>query len=261
LFVPFHIKIPLELAAAATVTILVVLVLNIQQPEIQMMQTPIAAKSQRLVDKLKADRIAPAVKKQAEPPATVLEETPAKVSDSKPVTSTRRSKIKTAKPSFQRESKPPTSFMAKAESNQAAGKGHPIVLVLVPKTGVIGGAFKPSTAMQASPLLESEESTVEKESAHTDSFERKIDAGEKDRTVDLLARIKHIIDRSQGNVLTVEYDGQAEQIQSIDTEIPAKNYESFCRELTGVATFQTPPPDLADKDPVMIRVHIRLISL
>jgi hypothetical protein len=151
--------------------------------------------------------------------------------------------------------------MAKAESNQAAGKGHPIVLVLVPKTGVIGGAFKPGIAMQASPLLESEESTVEKESAHTDSFERKIDAGEKDRTVDLLDRMKHIIDRAQGNVLTVEYDGQAEQIQSIDAEIPAKNYESFCRELTGVATFQTPPPDLADKDPVMIRVHIRLISL
>ena len=150
--------------------------------------------------------------------------------------------------------------MAKAESKQAAGKGHPIALALVLKTGVIGGAFKPGIAMQAAPLLESEESTVEKESAHTDSFERKIDGGEKDRTADLLVRMKYIIDRAQGKVLTVEYDEQAEQLKSIYAKIPAKNYESFCRELTSLAAFQNPPPDLTDKDLETIQVHIRFLS-
>jgi hypothetical protein len=260
LFVPFHIKIPLELAAAATVTILVVLVLNIQQPEIQMMKIPTGTTSQSMGEEPKADRIKPALKKQAEPPAPVLEETPAKESDSGTVMLPRRSKIITDTPSIQREAKPSSSFMAKAESKKSAGEGHPIELALVLKTGVIGGVSKPGITMQAAPLLESDESTVEKESALTDSFERKIDALGKNRTADLLSRMKHIIDHAQGKILTVEYDRHAEQLKSIFAEIPAKNYESFCTQLTGLATFQNPPPDLADKDLEMIQVRIRFLS-
>jgi hypothetical protein len=260
LFVPFHIKIPLELAAAATLIILVVLVLNIQQPEIQMTKIPIGTPSQRLDEKPKTDLMKPVLKKHAEPPATVNEEAPARLSDSGPVMLPRRSKIKTATRSIQRESEPSSSFMAKAESKQDAAKGHPIELALVLKTGIIGGTFKPGIVMQAAPLLEGRESTVETESTHTNSFEKKIDAGEKDRTSDLLARIKHIIDHAQGKVLAVKYDGQAEQLQSIDAEIPAENFESFCTQLTGLAAFQNPPPDVTDNDLETIRVHIRFLS-
>jgi hypothetical protein len=259
LFLPFHIKIPLELAAAATVTILVVLVLNIQQPEIKMLKIPIGTPSQRLGEKPKTDLMKPALKKQAEPPATGIEEAPAKLSDSEPVMLPRRSEIKTATRSIQRESKPSSSFMAKAESEQDAGKGHPIELALVLKT-VVGGTFKPGIVMQAEPLLEGRESTVETESTPANSFEKKIASGEKDRTSDLLARIKHIIHHAQGKVLAVKYDGQAELLQSIDAEIPAENYESFCTQLTGLAAFLNPPPDVTDNDLETIRVHIRFLS-
>ena len=103
LFVPFHIKIPLELAAAATVTILVVLVLNIQQTEIQMMKPLTGTTSQSMGQNLKKDLLKPALKKQAEPPATVLEETPPKLSDNRPVRLTRRSGIKTDMPLIQKK--------------------------------------------------------------------------------------------------------------------------------------------------------------
>ena len=260
-FVPFHIKIPLELAAAATVTILVVLVLNIQQPEIQMMKPLTGTTSQTTGKNLKADHIKPALKKPAEPPATVLEESPAKRSDNESVRLTRRSRIKTDTPLLQKEAKSFSSIMAKGESTPAAEKGrHPIELVLLLKTGVIGGTFKPGIAMQAAPLLESQKSTVEKESAHTDSFERKIDAGEKDRTTDLVARIKHIIDDVQGKVLAVEYDGHAEKLPFIDAEIPARSYESFCTQLTGLTSFKIPPPDVANKDLETILVRIRFLT-
>ena len=261
LFVPFHIKIPLELAAAATVTILVVFVLNIQQPEIQMMQIPTASKSQRLAEKPKEDRIKPAFKKEAERPAPVFEEAPAKLSDSEPVMLARRSGAKSVTPSIQMESEPTFSVLAKKKARQPGGKGHPIELALVLKTGVIGGAYKPGIAMKAAPLRESDSSTAEKKSAHTDFFERKIGAGRKDRAADLLPRMKYIIDLVKGKVLTVEYDRQAERLKSIFAEIPAKNYESFCRELTGLAKFQNPPPDLSDKDLETIQVRIRFISL
>ena len=259
LFVPFHIKIPLELAAAATVTIFVVLVLNIQQPEIQKMKILTGTTSQSMGENPKMDLVKPALKKHAEPPATVFEETPAKESD-KPAIFARKSKIKTVTPSIQRESKLSSSFMAKAESKQAAGKGHPIELALVLKTDVIGGTLKPGIAMHAAPLLESDESTVEKESHHIDSFERRIDAREKYRSADLLARIKHIIDREQGKILIVKYDEQAKQLQSIDIEIPAQSYKSFCTRLTGLATFQNPRPVLSDKDLKTIQVRIRFLS-
>ncbi len=261
LFVPFHIKIPLELAAAATVAILVVLVLNIQQPEFQMMQIPKASKSQRFAEKPKEDRIKSTFKKENESPEPVLEEAPAKLSDSEHVMLARRSKSKTVKPSIQRESEPSSSFMAKAESNQAAVKGQPIELTLVLKTGVIGGAYKPGIAMQTAPLLESDESTAEKKRADIDSFGRKIEAGEKDHANNLPSSMKHIIDLVKGKILTVEYDRQAEQLKSISAEIPAKSYKLFCRELARLATFQNPPPDLTDKDPETIQVRIRFISL
>jgi len=258
LFVPFHIKIPLELAAAATVMILVVLVLNIQQPEIQMMKIPTASKSQRLADQSKEDRIKPEFKKEAKSLTPVLKEAPAKPPDSEHVMLARRSKTKTVKPSIQRESEPRSSVLAKAK--QPAGKGQRIELALVLKTGVIGGFYEPGIAMQAAPLLESDENTAEKEKADIDSFGRKIDAGRKDRAVDLLLRVKHIIDLVKGKVLTVEYGRQAEQLKSIYAKIPAKNYESFCRELTRLAAFQNPPPDLTDKDLETIQVRIRFLS-
>ena len=261
LFVPFHIKIPLELAAAATVTILVVLVLNIQQPEIQMMKIPTASKSQRLAKKPKEDRIKQEFKKEAESPAPVLEEVPAKLSDSEPVLLYQKSIGKTARAPIEKKFEASSSVLAKTKLKQEIKKSEPIELALVFKTGVIGGTYKPGIAMQAAPLLESDERTVEKESAHTDSFERKIDAGKKGRTADLLSRMKYIIDHAQGKILTVEYDRQAEQLKSIYAEIPAKSYESFCTQLTGLAAFQNPPPDLTDKDLETIQVRIRFISL
>jgi len=72
--------------------------------------------------------------------------------------------------------------------------------------------------------------------------------------------MKYIIDLVKGKVLTVEYDRKAERLKSIFAEIPAKNYKSFCRELTGLGTFQNSPPDLSDKYPEMIQVRIRFLS-
>jgi len=260
LFVPFHIKIPLELAAAATVTILVVLVLNIQQPEIQMMKLPAASTSQRMAEKPKEGLIKPDLKKEAGRPTPVFEEVPAKASDAENVWFARRSSTKSVPPSIQVESEPKSSVLAKKKASQFAGKGHSIELALVLKTGAIGGAYKPGIAMQAAPLLENDESTVEKKSARTDSFERKIDARRRDRATDLLPRMEYIIDHLQGKVLTLEYDRHAGQLKSIFAEIPAKNYKSFCRELTGLATFQSPPPGLTNKYPEMIQVRIRFLS-
>ncbi len=261
LFVPFHIKIPLELAAAATVTILVFFVLNIQQPEIQMMQIPKASKAQRLADKSKQDRIKPAFKKVAKSLAPVLEEAPAKPQDSEHVKLARESKVESAKPAIQRKFEPTSYVLAKAKKRKAVREGEPIKLALVLKTGDIGSFYEPGIAIKAAPLLESDEKATESERADIDSFGGKPEAGKIGPATDLLSRMKHIIGLVQGKILTVDYDSQAKQLKSIHAKIPAKSYKLFCRKLARLATFQSPPPDLADKDLEMIKVHIRFISL
>jgi hypothetical protein len=259
LFVPFHIKIPLELAAAATVSILVVLVLNIQEPEIKKIKIAEVPTSQSMAGKSKEDFIKPVIKNEAHRPAQVLEEAPAKASDAENVGIARRSGAKRVAPSLQMESERTPSVLTKKKAGQPAGKGHPIELALVLKTGLVGSAHKTGMAMQAAPLLESAESSVQKKSVHTDFFERKIGAGEKDRGADLFGRMKYIIDHAQGKVLTVEHDGHTERLKSILAEIPTKNYDAFCTDLNGLATFQSPPPGLAHKDLEMIQVRIRFL--
>ena len=261
LFVPFHIKIPLELAAVATVTILVFFVLNIQQPEIQMMQIPKASKSQRLADKSKEDRIKPAFKKEAKSLAPVLEEAPAKPPDSEHVKLARKATVESAKPAIQRKSEPTSHVLAKAKKRNAVREDEPIKLALVLKTGDIRSFYEPGVAIKAAPLLESDEKATESERANIDSFGGKLKAGKRGPATDLLSRMKHIIGLVQGEVLTVEYESQAEQLKSIHAKIPAKNYKLFCRKLARLATFQSPPPDLTDKDLETIQVHIRFISL
>jgi hypothetical protein len=213
-----------------------------------------------MAKKPKENRIEPAFKKEAGRSTSVFEEAPANLSEREPVLRYQKSMGKTARAPIEKDFEASPSPFKKEKVKQEAEKSEFIELALVIKTGVIGGADKPGIAMQAAPLLESGESTIEKESTHTDFFERKIGAGEKDRAADLLPRMKYIIDLVQGKVLTVEYDRQAERLKSIFAEIPAKNYESFCRELAGLATFQSPPPGLKDKKLEMIQVHIKLIS-
>ena len=260
LFVPYGIKIPLELSAAATVAILVVLVFNIQQPEIQMMQIPKAYKSERLAEKPKEDRIKPAFKKEAESPAPVLEEAPAKLSDSEHVMLAREATVESAKPAIQRKSEPTSYVLAKAKKRKAVKEGEPIKLALVLKTGDIISFYEPGIAIKATPLLESDEKATESKRADIDSFGGELEAGKRGPATDLLSRMKHIIGLVQGKVLTVDYDSQAEQLKSIHAKIPAKSYKLFCRKLARLATFQSPPPDLTDKDLETIQVRIRFLS-
>ncbi len=245
LFVPFRIKIPLQLAAAATAAILVVLVWNIQQPEIQTMQPSKAYKVEGFAETPKADHIKPALKKEAKRLLSIAEEAPGRLSDSEHRMLARKSKDKTTvQPSIQVKPEPSSSFFSKAR--QSAGKGQPIELALVLKTGDIGRAYAPDIAMESAPLLESDDKTVENERADKHSFGRKIEAIQKDPVDDLLSTMKQIIRPLKGKILAVEYHKQEERIKSIHVQIPTKSYGSFCNELEKLATFKTPPPALID---------------
>ena len=242
LFVPFKIKIPLQLAAAATASILVVMVFIHQKSEYQKMQPLKASKSEWFAEKSK-------------PPTPVLEEAPGRLSDSEQGMSAQRSRVKTpVQPSIQSESKPPSSVLAKARPS--AGKGQPIELAMILKPVFIGGAYAPDIAIQTMPLPEGDKKTIEQERTDKDTFERKFEAGQKNQINDVLLRMKHIIWPLKGKVLTTEHQKQKNRLKSIQVQIPAENYASFCRELTRLGTFKTPPPALSDQSLETVKLLI-----
>ncbi len=255
LFVPFKIKIPLQLAAAATASILVVMVLSLQKSEYQKMQPLKASKSEWFAEKSKADHLTPEFKTKTKPPAPVLEEVPGRLSDSEQGMPAQRSRVKTrVQPSIQSESEPSSSVLEKAMPS--VGKGQPVELALLLKPIVISRSYAPDMAMQTTPFPENDKKTIEKERTDKDFLEGKIEAGQKYQVDDLLLRMNHIIRPLKGKILSKEYHKQKGRLTSIQVQIPAKNYASFCRELTRLATFKTPPPDLSDKGLEMVMLLI-----
>lgn len=260
LFIPFRIKIPLELAAAATITILVFFVFNIQQKEGPSVQILSGSISEKMAEKPTEDRTKLAFEKEAKGVAPVLEPAPATPSDKEQIRLARKSKaITIVQPSIQRESTPPASVLGKAEEAPPNIKDKTIELALVLKTGPAGDGYRLGAAMETARFQKKDEKAAGTESSDSKFFERNVTAKHNGPVPDLLPSLKNIIHRSQGKVSTVEFDTQTDRLKSMDAEIPAQSYPSFCRKLARLATFQAPPPTLSDKDLDSIQVHISFI--
>lgn len=257
LFVPFHIKIPLELAAAATMAILVIAVLNIQQAE-KIAQIPTVATYQKADKEPGLIPLKPAFKKEgAKGSAQVLEEAPEKLSDSSNIMIARKSKAKPLKRAHESKFASPLPTLEKVIAKQDFGTSKPIELVLLQKTEFIDSAY---VTKDAASSLERDIVRDEKESTVKSSIERQVAAGQIAPDANLLHKVKNLIKLIDGRVLSEEYESQTGQFESIYAELPAKQYEKFCEKLTRFAAFQSPPPDISDKEKETIKVHIRFKS-
>ena len=108
------------------------------------------------------------------------------------------------------------------------------------------------------PLSEGDKKTIEQKRTDKDFLEGKIEVGQKNQVDDLLVRINHIIWPLKGHILVKEYHKQKDRLTSIQVQIPAENYASFCRELNRLGAFKTPPPALSDQRLETVRLLINL---
>jgi len=260
LFIPFRIKIPLEFAAAATITILVFFVFNIQQKEVPSVKILSDSISPKMAEKPTEDRMKSAFEKEAKGVAPSRETILTTPSDKEQIRLTRKSKTTTpAQPSIQRESTLSPPVLGKAEEAPPVTKDKTIELALVLKTGATGDGSGTGTPMKAAQLAKKDENVTVTERSETDFFEKNIPTQQSEPVADLLPGLKNIIRSAQGKVSFVEIDGQTHRLTSIDAEIPAQSYSTFCRDLGRFAIFQAPPRPLSDKDPDTIQVRIRFI--
>jgi hypothetical protein len=74
-----------------------------------------------------------------------------------------------------------------------------------------------------------------------------------------LSKVKDLVYRVNGTVLSMKYEESTGRPELISAEIPAGQYSFFCEKLQQVGTLQSPPPAIMAKDAEGIKIQIRLI--
>ena len=235
LFFPVRIKVPLELATVTAMAIMILTVLNIQQPrkqEIEHIQ-------------LDSDRLMSAKE--------------AKVDAAKPMVKIEAYK---SKPSFE-----------KATAEPSERERQVIELALLVKTEAFSRTYAPSEAKEFAPTPGKRAGTIDEERIDVSSYAKTrigrqevptaeiktrelMQEGRGDET---LSKVKNLVECLDGKVVSIEYEEQTGQPQSIHAEIPAKDYNSFCDGLRDIALLQTTPPTISGEDQEVIQIRIRLI--
>jgi hypothetical protein len=250
LFMPFRIKIPLELAGAAIVAILVVTVfLSIQQTEDRIAKIPKVSTYQRDVLTPPVDHLEKGLKQKAKMPAPVFQKSQEMRSGIKDVMVARKSLEAPMKSAVSEEFEPSPAVSEKPKAGESVRAREPIELVLVLKKEVIARTHTSDMALKSELRDELDTSAEEEVRTPIPSSEREVVSRQGER-------VKHLIGLVKGKVLAVKYDRQTGRLHYIHAEIPANRYESFTERLSRLGTLRTTPPELSEK--ARETVHIRI---
>jgi len=285
LFVPFRIKIPLELAAAATMAVLVFSVLSLQEGD----------REKEVAERLSDGPVGSVLREETKPTPHVAEETRSGLPEAAYVKSAGKSKAEPVKPAPEIGSQSLSLSPEEPGSGLHRRTGGPIELAVLLKTGIPGRTHESHVEVETASDLQRDPGSDQKESADTAyveemaptrkgspvvKTEREQSKKEKPamlprlrkRTVlkdkaipspgdseDFLSKAKYVTERAEGKVLSVEYERESTRLRSISVEIPAKHYGSFCQELIRMAELQSPPPSIPDKGLETIRIRMKLI--
>lgn len=235
LFVPVRIKVPLELATVTVMAILIIAVVHVQQPR----------KQEVAHGPLDSDRLI----------------------------SAKKAKVDANKPTPEMEAFKPIPSFEKATAEPLETESKIIELVLLAKTESLSIAYAPSAAKGVAQTSRKRAGTIDEERMDVSSYAetgigrqavptaetKSREVEQEKRADDTLLKVKGLIERVDGKVMSIEYEKQTEQPQSIRLEIPTKHYNSFCDGLRDIALLQTTPPTISVKNQKVIQIQIRLI--
>ena len=222
LFVPFHVKIPLELATATLLAVLVFSVFHTQLTEKFMVKAPLEQKAME-ANELKAVRKkeVPLKKRPGLPKATF--EAPSRIEKG--------------------------GEMDVAESD--AGSHRPLELTLHLKKRVRGRAMRKPMALMETRTAE-KETAADEEKTYSASVGAAAEASLKEN-------LKNLIEKEGGRVLNVEYDAKNGLPTIIRAEIPANRYQTLYDQLKGMASSLESAPASPQEGQEMISLYIKLL--
>jgi hypothetical protein len=291
MFVPFRIKIPLELATATVLAVFIFFI--VQAPDIKK-EWDLAAQR---AEHSKVEKTAPTDSgvEEISRPAPESKEIPAQP-DREQIAS-RASKMASppAIPSKAKKERPSTAEPALSRTPQlraTAKKSSSLELVLF---------IQPPTINETLPELSGKRSKVhiQKSKSETYSAGKRLKAPleQENRVVapapatetaprgqgaagvvgesqpmdeplesassptHVISGVKKIVRRLQGKVLSVQHEKQTQKPQFIIMEIPARHYHTLLNYLEAVGTLRTPRPKITVKRTETVRIRIRLMPL
>ena len=242
LFFPVRIKVPLELATVTAMAILILAVLNVQQPKKQEI-AHVPLDSDRLMSAKKA-KVDGGEKAEAEPSGTEREIVELALL------------VKTE--AFSRAYAPSEAKgLAPTHGKRAGTIDEERIDVSSYAKTRIGGQAVPTAETKTRELMQEKQavtSPIREREALTDEADVSFSYGD-----ETLSKVKNLVERVDGKIISIEYEEQTEQPQSIHAEIPTEHYNSFCDGLRDIALLQTTPPIISEKDQKLIQIRIRLI--
>jgi len=247
LFVPIRIKIPLEFATAAAVAILILTLWHTHQPGKQIVDMPKGSKPVGIAKRTEmAQEFKPAFGEATVPPSEK-----------------ERGAIQLAL-----LVKPEPTGTAHAPS--PVGEPTPVPEERAKRTQ--GKAIRIASSERARPAegtapIAEKKADELKEEDRPKGFPMREGPVSKDEALlsipfleETLANVRDLVVLEGGKVVSLEYEKQTGRPESINIEIPAKHYHSFCEELKRLAVLQVPPPTMSERDQEVVHIRIRFIS-
>jgi anti-sigma factor RsiW len=232
LFLPFRIKIPLQVAGAVAMAVLAFSVFHFQREEFKVAEAPVVTPKEEVAKK-QADQMAHTEKRAVETkPRPALEKT-----------------------ALQRPST----------------EARPIEVVLLLRKDLAQRAYEPGKTAEMPPRPEREQRETlgarrTLPSADVEGEEKSGGHAEEDKArpklavkYDPLVGLKRLIRSVHGKVLSVDYDAETKQPEALLAQIPASRWEEFREQLQSLGDLDVPAERRIEKGQDNLQVRIRLL--
>ncbi len=269
LFLPVQVKLPMKLAGAAVMALLVFAVFQVQQDEYGSKIAPLSREVQ-VAEKEDMDHLKGASQEEVRKPQVakimVKAESPPETMEAPIIQEANKAKamppvmdheeriVKEDEPKSPQGNGMKQVVYMKTGTERPLGKGPPIEWVLVTKRMPSLELHEATAEMEAAPAGEGRMrgTLVMRENAAKAQLER----DKKDD--DILPKLKELLQRVGGKVVSIEFEERANMPKSVQVEIPAEELDTFQNHLKELGDLESAPISLAGREQETLPVRIRL---
>jgi hypothetical protein len=271
LVLPLQVKLPMKLAGAAVMAVLVFAIFQVQKgeygPKIEPLshEEQVAEKedindlkdvSQEEIRKPQIARISVKAEPSHETMEAALIQEAKKAKAMPPVTDHEERMVKKEEPKSHLGNGVEQVVYRKPATERPSGKGRPIEWVLVTKRIPSPELYEATTEMETAPTEEGKMrgTLAMRETAAKAPLERD------KRDDDILPKLKEILERLGGKVVSIEFEERANIPKSVQVEISAEGLDTFQNHLKELGDLESAAISLAGQDQETLSVRIRLFT-
>ncbi len=271
LFLPLQAKLPTKLAGAAVMAVLVFAIFQVQQDE-HGSKIPPLTREAKVAEKEDMDYLKDASQEEVQKPrvakTTVKTESPPESVEAPLIQEANKAKavppVMDHKERIVKKEKPKSSLgngvkqvvYEKTGRAQPSGKRPPIEWILITKRMPSPELYEATAETETAPAGEGKmrRTLVMRETAAKAQLVRN------KRDDDILPKLKEVLERIGGKVVSIEFGEQANMPKSVQVKIPAEELGTFQNHLKELGDLESDPTSLAGQEQKTLSIRIRLFT-